>query len=352
MRAGYEMKVFTKTEVWTPSIEFVEKFDDKVLVVRTAARKTAGLGVEVRIKMPIADWMAARKLFRFLVDDDPEFLVDVEAGTILLHPDRQGQVYVKGIYITTVSTLGYGYDLKHVRLDRDRRMVDSWDLRWELSKVLRDGVAKDPEKLGPAVYSMLKRKTEDVGSLEYNSSEAFAATMAEHFQTEHGEAAIPVVTMAESQSLDHLGAKGVVVSDTLRKVLEKKVKSAAEVRRELTRTVVAEFSWHDLEAEEQATLTKAIQLIHDATADIRAACHLPPLLDRLTVAVFKDVTLRGMCDGAGSVKIARRELIDLQGTLRVLVHEEAHAVSFSSDGSKGHVDAIQDIWAALYFGRS
>ena len=54
---------------------------------------------------------------------------------------------MKGIYITTVSTLSYGYDLKTVRLDRDRRMVDSWDLRWELSKMLRDAVGKEPCRL-------------------------------------------------------------------------------------------------------------------------------------------------------------------------------------------------------------
>lgn len=350
VRAGYDMRVYTCTEIWTPAIEHVEKFDARVLVVRTALRKTKGSGVEIRIKMPLRDWLDARKLFRFLVDDPEEYQVAVNAGTILLHPDRRGQIYVKGIYTTTVSSLHYGYDLKHIRLDRDRRMVDSWDLRWELADILREGVQQDPAKLSHPVYGMLKHKTEDVQSMVYHSSEALAEAMVACFIEEHGDKAVPVESIAESQSLEHFGMRGAIVSDSLRKILEQKVKSAAEIRRELTQIATIEYSWQDLSDDERTHLLRAVQLITDATGAMRDRCELPPLLDRLVVADFHNTAVRGTCDGRGAVKIARRLLGDLKKTLRVLIHEEAHALSLSSDGSKDHIDALQDIWMAVHFG--
>jgi len=350
VRAGYQMKVYTKTEIWTPTIEHVKKFDERVLVIRTSARKIEGSGVEVRVKMPIEDWLEARKLFRFLVDDEEDQQVRVSGGTILLHPDREGQVYVQGIYSSTVPKLSYGYDLDSAKLDRDRKITDMWDLRWKLAGMLREAVAKDPERLAPAVYKMLKDKTDDVQHLEYNSSDEFAESMAAEFKAEHGEEAVPVQGMAESQQLDHLGAQGVVVSDTLKKVLERKVKSAAEIKRELATAAETEYSWQDLDDEEQETLGRLVSLVHEVTADWRGAWNMKPLLDRLHVVDFKKEALEGTCDRAtGLVKIARRLLTEDEDALIVLVHEEAHALSAASDGEKQHLDMIERIWARLYF---
>lgn len=353
VRAGYEMRVYTKTEIWTPTIEYVKKFDDLVLVVRTSARKIEGQGVEVRIKMPLDDWKEARKLFRFIVDDEEEHKVETKAGTILLHPDRKGHIYVKGIYCTTMPNLEYGYDLKRAKIDRDRQMVDTWDLRWKLADMLKDGVAKAPEKLAPSVYQMLKDKKEDVQHLEYNSSDSFAEAMAAQFKAEHGAEAIPVEGMAESKQLDHLGAQGVVVSDTLKKVLERKVKSAREVRQELATAVEREYSWQDLEEEEKAVLGEITTLVHEATTEWRGLWNLSPLLDRLHVVDFRKEELLGTCDRKTRlVKIARRLLVDEEEALTTLVHEEAHALSAASDGEKQHVDMVERIWARLFFSQS
>jgi len=354
VRGGYEMRVYTRTEVWTPTIEHVEKFDAEVLVVRTRALKVETSGVEVRIKMPLEDWLEARKLFRFLVDDEDEFLVKVRKGTIMLHPDRKGHVYVKGIYCTTIPDLAYGYDLNDVKLDRDRRMVDIWDLRWELAEMLREGVQVEPDKLAPQVYRMLRSKAEDVQSMKYGTTpDEFAEKMAEHFRAEHGADAVPVEGMAESQRLDHVGAKGVVVSDTLKKVLEKKVRSAQEVHQELATAVDREWSWHDLEDEEQATLSEMVTLVHEATTEWRGMYDVPMLLDRLVVVDFKKETMLGTCDRkTGQVKITRRLLVSPEDALTTLVHEEAHALSAASDGAKQHIAMIEAIWSRLYFSKS
>jgi len=353
VRAGYEMRVYTRTEVWTPTIEYVKKFDDVTLVVRTRALKTETSGVEVRIKMPLDDWLEARKLFRFLVDDEDEHKIVAKGGTILLHPDRQGQIYVKGIYCTTMPKMDYGYDLENVDMDRDRRMVDVWDLRWRLADMLRDGVSKEPDKLAPAVYKMLKNRTDETDSMSYGNTDKFAEAMAAEFHQEHGEDAIPVESMYESQQLDHVGGQGVVVNNTLKKVLEKKVKTAHEVKRELATAATNEYSWHDLEEEEQTALGSLTTLLHEVTTEWRGEFKIRPLLDRLRVVDFKKEALEGTCDTkTGEVKLARRLLVDAETALITLVHEEAHAISAASDGTKQHLDMIETLWAKLYFSRS
>ena len=353
VRAGYDIRVYTKTEVWTPTLEHVAKFDAEVLVIRTRALSTQRSGVETRIKMPLEDWKGARKLFRFLVDDEDEHKVVAHGGTILLHPDHKGQIYVKGIYCTTMPKMDYGYDLNEAQMDRDRRMVDVWDLRWRLADMLRDGVSKEPGKLAPAVYKMLKAKTEEVQSLGYSNTEAFASEMAAQFYAEHGEDAVPVESMAESQKLDHIGARGAVVSDTLKKVLESKVRSAEEVHREIATAVEREWSWHDLEEEERAVLSELKTAVHEATTEWRGTYNMEPLFDRLRVVDFRKESLEGTCaPKTGEVKIARRLLVDIEGALIVLVHEEAHALAIASDGTKQHVAMVEAIWARLYFSRS
>lgn len=350
VRAGYEMRVYTRTEVWVPTIEHVEKFGERVLVVRTRTRSTEGTGVEVRIKMPLNDWMESRKLFRFLVSDSPEDEIIVKGGTILLSPDRRGHVYVQGIYSSTLPKLSYGYDLESAKLDRDRKITDLWDLRWRLAAMLKLGVTQEPSKLAATVYKMLKDKTDDVQSMGYNNSDEFAEAMAAQFKAEHGEDAVPVEGMAESQKLDHLGARGVVVSDTLKEVLKRKVKSAEEVKRELRTAAEAEYSWHDLEPAEQAALSEATSLLHEVTADERSRGNLSPLMDRLRVVDFNDAKLEGTCNPAtGEIKIARRLLADMEELLPALVHEEAHAITAASDGLARHVRTVEVIWTRLYF---
>ena len=352
VRAGYEMRVYTKTEVWTPTIEHVAKFGERVLVVRTRTRKTEGTGVEIRVKMPLDAWMESRKLFRFLVSDAPEDEVIVEGGTILLNKERMGQVYVQGIYSSTLPKLSYGYDLDSAKLDRDRKITDMWDLRWRLAAMLKLAVAQEPAKMAADVYKMLKDKTDDVQSMGYNNSDEFAEEMAAQFKQEHGDEAIPVEGMAESQKLDHLGAQGVVVSDTLKKVLERKVRSAEEVKLELATAAEAEYSWHDLSAEEQAALSEATSLIHEVTADERSRGNLSPLMDRLRVVDFNDVKLEGTCEPkTGSVKIARRLLSDMEELLPTLVHEEAHAITAAGDGLCRHIRTVETIWSRLYFAK-
>ena len=351
VRCGYEMRVYTRTEIWTPKIEYVARLDSEVLVIYTRKLKTEGTGVEVRIKMPLTDWLDTRKLFRFLVGDEEDDTIELPEGTILIHPDRKGMIFAKGIYVNTLPSLEYGYDLKEVKLDRDRKMVNVWDLRWELAAMLKRAVAKAPDKLAAPVYKMLRDKTEEANGFQYHTDDAFAEAMAARFKEEHGEDAVPVTSMAESQQLDHVGAEGIVVADTLKAVLEKKIKGAEEVRRELEYAVDETHSWHELEPGEQQTLQDAITSLQGVTEAQREAVGLAPLLDRLQVVTYRQEAILGQCNKSGALSIARRLLDDPRETLVTLVHEEAHALSQASDGSKCHLGMIQEIWVELDFGK-
>src|ERR1700733_1527645 len=57
--------------------------------------------------------------------------------TILEDENQKGRIYVGGLYVSTVERYACGYAFRPgvVKLDRDRGMVDGFDLAWQTSKL-------------------------------------------------------------------------------------------------------------------------------------------------------------------------------------------------------------------------
>jgi hypothetical protein len=351
VRAGLDIVVYTQTERWSASLEPSSDYgNEECLVVTTRKLQKRRKGVEVQVTMTKDEWEEFRKLFLFLVTIPDNRIVRTEAGSILLEPERKGHVYAKGIFIQRLDKLELGYDLHNCPLDRDRRMVDVWDLQWKLSMMYQEAVSKRPELLGAEVYRMLRDNAEDTRQLKYNASDKMAADLANHFVAEHGEDAIPVGSIAESQELDHVGKRGVVVPETLRVVLAKKMGTPAEVREEILRTITETFAWSDLNAEERAILQWTASTIDSVSEGLRG--NLVPIMERLEIVTFRDQNLLGTCVlESGAIRVTRTCLADPQKLFRTLVHEEAHAIADAGDGTKDHVDFVEELWVRLYFAK-
>lgn len=65
---------------------------------------------------------------------------DSRENKVLLEPKYSGKIYVNGLYVCTESNFNYGYDIqpKYLKLERDRKTVDGFDLRWATSCIWRD----------------------------------------------------------------------------------------------------------------------------------------------------------------------------------------------------------------------
>lgn len=137
--------------------------------------------------------------------NDYNVLEETEYGNII---DLPGRVFVNGLYVCDYKPYAYGYNFKpeHIRLDRDRKMVSDFDLRWMASKMW--STCKDTDK----VLEMIADDKADVAFLDnvsYTSS--WCDLAADKFKSVYGPEAIPVTSQEELNNVP-TGYKGVVVN--------------------------------------------------------------------------------------------------------------------------------------------
>ena len=348
VRLGRKIVIETKTERWTPTVGYAEEFGANCLAITTRARKAAGTGVTVSIEVTEEEWTQYRDRFVFLSTIPDNRIVRIQdQGSILLEESRKGHVYVRGIYVDTLSKLECGYDLARMDLDRDRRMIDVWAIQWRLGQMYQEAIARRPELLGAKVYKMMRDGAEDTKSFHYHATKDAAASMAKAFKEEHGDDAVPVASIADARELEHLGRRGVVVQDSLRETLKKEMGDIHEIKSKLKNEVVRSVAWADLAFEHKAILTQYTTLI-DSVGVLQY-----PIAQRLDIVEFRDERIEGLWQGDnGRISIALRMLDNPRDLLKVLVHEVAHAVSSAGDGDHGHIGAVESIWAKLYFART
>lgn len=350
VRCGYEIKIVTQTETWTPVIEHSEQYNARVLKVQTRKLQKRRDGVTVTIKMEEQVWEEAKDLFlKFARLDRDKDLIEIEGqGSIVTDLAYKGRVYVKGIFIQHIPELSYGYDLLGFKVDRDRRLIDTWDMKWKLATMYQEAVAQRPEAMVAPVYAMLRDNKLDTQGLRHNSDTKTREAMASRFIEEHGDDAIPVDSIGESNSITHAGRHGVVVNDTMKELLaSSKIKTALEVRRELTESVTKIYSWDDLDSDERANLTAAAHALDTAVSTVTEQEH-PPILNRVKIVDFLQEILDGLVKG-NEISMARSLLVSKEEILKALVHEEAHIISDADDGLAAHVQTIEKLWSALYW---
>lgn len=136
---------------------------------------------------------------------DFEIVEETEYGDVL---NLAGKVFVNGLYVCDYEPYTYGYNFKpeYIRLDRDRKMVSDFDLRWMASKMWSGSNNTDK------VLEMISESKADVAFLEDVSySKKWRDLAAEKFKDVYGPEAIPVTSQEEMDSVP-AGYKGIVVS--------------------------------------------------------------------------------------------------------------------------------------------
>lgn len=133
--------------------------------------------------------------------------------------DRPGQVYVRGLWVTEVKDLKFGYDFSPsvLSLDRDRRMVKEFDVYWATSNAwLSSGRAE----LSDLVLQDVPDVKYLASNLSWSSSHA-AERVAEAFVETHSKEAVAVSTQGDLETaLSHGHEKVVLVSDNVCRVLQ------------------------------------------------------------------------------------------------------------------------------------
>jgi hypothetical protein len=150
-------------------------------------------------------------------------IIQTTKGRILMDPEFTGEIYVNGLFVRTEAELNYGYDIlpQYLKLDRDRKMVSSFDLQWFTSQMW--GEVKDD-----IVIEVVKSTTADaryLGSqLRYtNILQSTLDKANEDFRDHFGEKAIPVSSQTELSEVQdkYQDAKAVLVPESYKALIIK-----------------------------------------------------------------------------------------------------------------------------------
>ena len=340
LRAGHEVKIRSGSEVWIPKIEKSRNgFDAEVLVfyINKGRKDTNRVQVEIG-GVDKEDWELMKPNFLRL-NEGLEEAKGGYNGNVILDDALKGKIFVKGIFVQHCPDFGYGYNLLDADLDRDRRILDSYDLKWRVKSIWEEAIRSN-NKLAKRFIPMLAEGKEDVRGFENSQyihlDEAVIDQIAAYFRDEYGENAYPVENLGESEKLDHYGKRGIIVPGSLRGILEKKFGTFYSISEELKKKPKKTYGWHELSPETRESFNFAVELL---------APFMQGLREVVDVVDFHQEDLRGTFCG-GKIQLSHNILADKFETLRVLLHEVAH--QDGGDGDKSHVSRMEQIWCELF----
>lgn len=338
VRAGHEVKIRTGDEVWTPSLEDSELFGEKVLTFDVQGGRKPSNRVRVEVGGIDKDtWNSLKQRFLFLsrVKGDR---VETPAGTLLMGADYAGQIFVKGVYVGRDVDLQYGYDFVDGEIDRDRKMVESYDKQNRTRRIWSEALVTRPDMLN-RFNRLLQAQAEDTRGIDEYSAiyipRELSTQVAAEFTSTYGSDAVPVSNIQESAEIGHLGKRGIVVPRALKAVLSTVFGSTETIKNKLKHEVETQLSWHDLSGAEQANLTEAIDLVGKVE---------PLTLDGVDVVTFRDPGLMGLFND-GRVQVAKKQLAEFEQVLETLIHEVSHRKG--GDGTISHTSEMARIWRGV-----
>lgn len=339
LQSMHPVRIINGTESWTPAIEFSPEFGAQVVTLTTRALRSDHQRFEVQIANVLPEvWEDLRSTFLAL---DPRFdnretvkpyhhIYD----RLLMQPEYKGRLYVKGVYIKTHPQLEYGWDLD-MPLNRDRDMVDEWDLKHKLGQLLARCFANEPTKFGHVLDLLERGEALEVGSTAIAYNEPVAEALTSQFLARHGENAMPVLSSEAADSVRAQGGAAVVVNPVVARILETKL-GTTETRLASRKFEVSRvYTLGDLESGEQVVLGGVLRMLRQAGYETTT----------LAVVDFADPTVLGRWGSDGGVRVSRRVLASFSETLRTVIHEVTHAAG--KDGSEAHHVAMEDAYLRI-----
>lgn len=142
---------------------------------------------------------------------------------ILLDPEESGNIYVSGLFISNKGGFDCGYNFKPkcIKLDRDRKLIDTIDLSFETSRAWTYAISKSKEdKLKERFEQMLDNEASDIKyinsgySLYLDVDNTVADIVAKKFIAENGDNSYPVSNNEEYEEVKNVDGINPVIVDS------------------------------------------------------------------------------------------------------------------------------------------
>ena len=223
MRNGVTVKVYNNEakEIWTSKVVDSRRYKAKIVVFdieKKMFKKDYDLVIELHgITQEMYEEIKSRILD---LQDELGDRISSADGQLLLDKRHSGNIYVGGLFVCHKDYLNWGYDFvpSMVKLDRDRGLIDMFDLKFAIAKLVSDLADADfiakhfdsPDLQYVECYLKNDNKKYNlVGKMVYDS-----------FTFEYGEDAYPCDTTEEFNEYHKRGYNTVLVSDHKKQLIQ------------------------------------------------------------------------------------------------------------------------------------
>jgi len=339
-RLGKGVKIRTGDEVWIPVIEHSRQFGAKVLHFDISKGRKNVNEVVVDISgVTEEEWRSIKNKFLF-IEDEGQTVVESPAGSVII--DGIGHIFVDGIWVCRLEKFKHGYDFRpaDTRLDRDRRLMESWEAHTLTARAWEALYMRTTREYCDKVDAMLADNVPDVEHFRYDWCVGMNTRkqVANRFKEKFGEKAIPVKTESEVREAEFYGRHATVVDAApLRDLLEREIGTIESVKRDLADEVVAEHTAMSLEPLESKNFMMAMEFVSKAVKKSGLT-----LAKDIAIVEFRSPSVMGMRKG-DKIYLSRNTLGSFEEALKTLVEEVAH--EFGADGTHNHVERMHEIYA-------
>ena len=228
-------------EIWRTRLVKSRKFKGSLLVEVSIERgglivRKGSNNLVIEVKGVTETEYESIKSSNLNLQSDVERLISDGYGSVLLNDKFKGDIFIRGLYVTHIDDLTYGYDLLPdvVHLDRDRKLVDALSMALVTSKVwYYCGDVKELSNLilTDAFDVKYVHIVSGYSAEDYRRNLELSNEIHCLFVEEHGDIAVPVRNNIELQTLSRGGdtVKPVIVSDLVSSFLSKVITAPEEL---------------------------------------------------------------------------------------------------------------------------
>lgn len=150
--------------------------------------------------------------------DDIGEVIEAKDGRILLDKHK-GKIFVNGLYVCSREDFEYSYDFKPsaIKLDRDRGLIESYNLEWRTSQMwLESGSDRVLE-----LAKNNKKEVHYISDVWIKPKESVSSVAFKDFREQYGQKAVPVVDQNEVEDIRmrYSDANPVIVSSSYKKII-------------------------------------------------------------------------------------------------------------------------------------
>lgn len=237
-RIGKTFTVYNngKGEVWKARIKNSEKWHEKMLAFYISKRETdeTGLCIEVG-NVTYEEFCKLPDIWIHFEGDGYEYeKIDTQYGEIIKEGYYTGKVFVNGLFVNCNSDLTYGYNFKprYIKLERDRKTCDTWNVEEITSLMIAEGMVKGDIPI-ETVQTMIEKEASDVYHFEFNTYKdnvkKVQEMMIKSFDEQNPKPhSIPVDSQEQVKKVKAYGGTPVVVPSKVAKLLKNETNKRIE----------------------------------------------------------------------------------------------------------------------------